>query len=226
MRELLSIGDCNTRGDGELVDAGYPERLGELLSLRVINCGYTMSSTREGVRLFDDHFGANTALVTVQFGLVDSWVTVAHAPYVLYYPDNPLRKIARKLVKKYKKLARRLHLDRLLGQASVVPIGEYRSNLEHILRAAGRVPVLLIETVPNAQQHRNPEILRYNRVLEELAQHYGNAYLVEVYRRFSGQLADLMQDGTHVNERGYRLIMDELARVCAALQATGGSPWP
>jgi lysophospholipase L1-like esterase len=218
MRELLAIGDCNTRGDREMFNAGYPEQLGRQLGLQVVNRGYTMSSTREGVRLFDDCFNSNTALVTVQFGLVDSWITVAHSPYVLYYPDNVFRKIARKLAKKYKKLARKAGLGKILGLENVVPIEEYRFNLEHILRAAGAVPVLLIETVPNEQEHRNPEIRRYNRVLEELAGQYANAHRVAVYDQFYGRLGEFMQDGTHINERGYRVVMDALAQACDSLQ--------
>lgn len=79
--KILSIGDCNTEGISNLKHNSYPERIGNSLDLQVINCGYTMTTTREGLRLFNKYYDNDVDIVTIQFGLVDSWKTIKYSPY-------------------------------------------------------------------------------------------------------------------------------------------------
>jgi len=115
MLKLLSIGDCNTLGIGSSEYNSYPERFSRQLKADCMNKGHTMCTTREGVHYFNDFYNDSFDLVTIQYGLADSWKTISHAPYVLYYPDSFLRKLGRKLSKKYKKIAKKLGLKRWLG---------------------------------------------------------------------------------------------------------------
>ena len=63
-----------------------------------------MSTIREGTKYFRRYVSDETSILCIQYGLVDAWRSFRYAPYVLYYPDNPARRVARKLVKKFKKL--------------------------------------------------------------------------------------------------------------------------
>ena len=133
LKSILAVGDCNTLGAGEFRNNGYPERVGELLGVSVKNCGYTMSTTREGVYLLEDNLEEQHDCVIIQFGLVDSYATFRYSPYVLYFPDNPLRKQLRSLVKKYKKICRRRGLNEKFGEVPVVPAAEYERNLRRMV---------------------------------------------------------------------------------------------
>lgn len=108
MKNILAVGDCITLGVGEYSGNSYSEKVGRQLNIPVKNRGYTMSSTREGIALLNDSLTAEYDLVFLQFGLVDSYFTVKHAPYIPYYPDNFLRKQIRSIVKKYKKSCRKM----------------------------------------------------------------------------------------------------------------------
>ena len=55
-------------------------------------------------------------------------------PYVLYYPDNKIRKFFRKVVKKYKKIAKTIGFNRLLGVSNVVDIGVYKNHIESVIQ--------------------------------------------------------------------------------------------
>jgi len=90
--KLLAIGDCNTLGAGELEAFSYPERLANLCNAQVINCGLTMSTSREGVAILKDNISDDIDCILIQFGLVDAYNTFRYAPYVPYYPDNIIRK--------------------------------------------------------------------------------------------------------------------------------------
>lgn len=207
MTTFLALGDCNTLGVQSC--NAYPQQLAAHLNIAVTNCGHTMATVREGQRLFCDHFNREAvAFVTVQFGLVDSWHTVRYAPYVLYYPDNVLRRLGRKLIKKYKKLGRKWGLNQLLGVAPVVPLPEYLDKIEQIIAVAPQV--FLLDTVPNKEDARNAAIQQYNAALTVLAQRFKHVHKVDLYDHFSQQMDTLYLDNTHINQAGHDYIAAQL----------------
>ena len=210
MAQIVALGDCNTRGTDSIGSNAYPEQLGAMLGKSVCNCGVTMSTTREMIRLYPECIGEETEIVLVQYGLVDSWKTFKYSPYVLYYPDNPMRKIARKLVKKYKKIARNFGLNRLLGENNVVPIQAYRRHLETLAEAYKEKNLFLIDTVPNQDRRRNPEILRYNTVMRQVAEKYSHVIYIDLYRLFEKH-PEWYMEATHINAEGHRVIAERIA---------------
>lgn len=82
MIKIFSIGDCNTQGINELKFNSYPERLGKRIDAKIFNYGYTMSTTIEGNAFFDRFYEDDMDIVTIQFGLVDSWKTFKYSPYI------------------------------------------------------------------------------------------------------------------------------------------------
>ncbi len=210
MAKLLALGDCNTLGVAHFVRQTYVERFATARGLTPVNCGCAMATTREARRYFADHFDATTVVVTIQYGLVDSWRTFRYAPYVLYYPDNPVRKVARKLVKKYKAIARRSGWNARLGEEYVVPLSEYRANIEKIIIASAPARVFLIETAPHKYAERNPAIEQYNAALRDLARQHPRARCVEIYATLATNLARYSFDPTHLNEAGHDLIAGRL----------------
>ena len=214
---LLALGDCNTLGYGPLRGWTYVERVASVLGCPAVNRGFTMSTTREALGFLADHRGDRPGWMTVQYGLVDSWRTFRYAPYVLYFPDNPARRLARKLVKHYKSTARRLGLNALLGESHVVPVGEYEANLRALIAGAGGARVCLIESPPTLEPRRNEALLTYNEVLARVAAGVGErCVLARCHRAFAEDAAGYLEsDGVHLNERGH----DALAR--AVLEAWG-----
>ncbi len=211
MNKILSLGDCNTLGIKECEGNAYPERFARLLGAEVCNCGFTMSTLREAKYFFRDFYDADTKIVTIQFGLVDSWETFIYSPYVLYYPDNPLRKIARKVVKKYKKICRRIGLNDRFGTAPVVRPDDFSRRLTEIVAACRPdTRILLIETVPNLDECRNQAIQKYNAMLKTVAASYPRCRLLEVYDYFSDRKDTLYADSTHINSAGHEYIAQEL----------------
>lgn len=210
MAQVLALGDCNMSGDIKFKANAYAERFSEQIGKSLTNAGYTMSTTREMLYFFKDHYGEDCEIVLIQYGLVDSWKTFRYAPYVLYYPDNPLRKICRKLVKKYKKIAKSLKLNDLLGVESVVPLEEYQENIEKVILSVRTGIVILIDTVPNHQRFRNDEIVKYNHVLDKLAEQYEHCYKLDIYDLFLEHMDRYYLDETHINEAGYAMISEKL----------------
>ncbi len=201
---ILALGDCNIVGANAFLGQNYVSLVAKELGVEAKNCGITMSTTREGRILFEEHSALKPSLVIVAYGLVDSWRTFKYAPYVLYYPDNPLRKIARKLVKKYKKIARSLGLNEKLGQKFVVPPKEYVAHLSYIAQNSQRV--LLVQTPPHlVETFRNPDIRFYNDLLDKVAKEYSNVEVVKIYEDFAKN-SGLYLDEIHFNQKGYDLI--------------------
>jgi lysophospholipase L1-like esterase len=209
IRMLVAFGDCNTVGIAECRGDAYPELVARALSCPVRNLGHTMSTTRELLQYAQAYPVKDDDLVIIQYGLVDSWLTFKHAPYVLYYPDNPLRHVLRKIVKKLKKIGRTLHLKTLLGPAHVVPLDEYRRNIEHVIAQAGSSTVILLGTAPNLDEPRNPHILSFNQELERVAAQYPNVIYVDTYKRiYDAKNEVFYPDGTHLNAAGQRIVAD------------------
>jgi len=204
---ILGVGDCNMRGAEKFRGETYLELIQKELKEKVLNFGVTMSTTREG-KIISKKFKAE--VVIVAYGLVDSWKTFKYAPYVLYYPDNLFRKVARKVVKKYKKTARRLGLNQLLGEKFVVPPKEYEENLYSILQNSKKA--LLLETPPHHRQtFRNPNIQLYNSLLKKVTQNRKNTHLIELYDLFLEDIT-LYLDDIHFNQKGHDLIAEKILR--------------
>ncbi|MEI7900326.1 MAG: SGNH/GDSL hydrolase family protein [bacterium] len=211
---ILSLGDCNTLGVQECRGNAYPERFARLLGAEVCNCGFTMSTLREAKYFFRDFYDASTNIVTLQYGLADSWETFRYSPYVLYYPDNPLRKIARKAVKKYKKTCRQLGLNNRFGTAPVVPPEQFSRGLAEIIAACRPdTRILLIEIVPHSDEARTPAILKYNGLLKKAAASDPRCRLLEAYDLFAGHPDTLYADSTHINANGHELIAQALVKL-------------
>ncbi|MBN2429037.1 MAG: hypothetical protein JXK94_11935 [Deltaproteobacteria bacterium] len=215
MVKILSLGDCNTLGAGKCEGNAYPERFAMMLGAEICNCGFTMSTTREGGLFFRDFYDETTSIVTIQYGLVDSWETIAHAPYVLYYPDNIFRRIGRKIVKKYKKTCRQLGLNTLFKNAYVVPPAQYVRSINEIIdHCTSSTKIFLIETIPNRDAQRNPAIQKYNQLLKQIETSEPRCQLIKIYDYFLENQDSLYADDTHINAEGHEFIALQLLNAC------------
>lgn len=217
MNRAIAYGDCNTEGlKGERFPL-WPELVCESMAWELTNCGHTMSTTRELLEYNRAFPASQYAVAFVQYGLVDSWLTFRGAPYVLYYPDFPLRKLARKLVKKLKKLARVWQLQKRLGAVEQVPLSEYTDNLRKVIASAPQTRFVLVATAPNLDEPRNPRIKNYNQALAEIAEAHDHVMYVDVYEDlWANRDITIMEDGTHLTEAGHERIA---AKIIGALNA-------
>lgn len=221
MNGCIAYGDCNTEGVKGYHEPVWPEMVADHMGLTLTNCGHTMSTTRELLRYVEAFPPQDYQLAFIQYGLVDSWLTFRGAPYVLYYPDNPRRKLARKLVKKLKKWARRFHLQDRWGAVEQVPLAEYLGNIEQVVRSAPDTRFVLVATPPNLDEPRNPRIERYNAGLRQVAAQEPNAVVADAYQLLWQQKAQtLMGDGTHLTRAGHRLVADSVISVLPACWPT------
>lgn len=205
---FLALGDCNVLGAGAYTGKTYIQIIQKKLKIDCINCGHTMSTTREGLEYFHKFKNLKIDFAIIGYGLVDSWQTFKYAPYVLYYPNTPLRKIARKLVKKYKKIARSLGLNKILGVRHVVSMIEFRKNLEEIIKNVPKV--FLVETTPHKKDtYRNKSIKKYNDVLKDLANGYSHVQVIKIYKDFESN-NKLYFDDVHFNSNGHELIAQKI----------------
>jgi lysophospholipase L1-like esterase len=172
-----------------------------------------MSTTREGLRLCHDYFNTETTIVTIQFGLVDSWKTFKYSPYVLYYPDNFMRKLSRKVVKKYKKTCKSIGCNKILGTKNVVGKKEFSKNIQKMIHHASSAKIFLIDTVPNHDTSRNDEIKVYNAILTEISHLYPNVFKVDIYDLFLQNMKYFYLDKTHINDDGYNQIVKRIVEV-------------
>lgn len=220
MNGCVAYGDCNTEGLKDYHEPVWPEIVAQQLGLSLTNCGHTMSTTRELLEYADAFPPSGYQLALIQYGLVDSWLTFRGAPYVLYYPDNPRRKLARKLVKKLKKWARRFHLQDRWGAVEQVPLDEYLDNIERVVQSAPDTQFVLVATPPNHDESRNPRIERYNEGLRQMTARLPNSVLADAYDLLWRRKAQaLMVDGTHLTDVGHQLLAET---VISALSAR----WP
>ncbi|XOB93392.1 SGNH/GDSL hydrolase family protein [Pseudomonadota bacterium 24LQ007] len=214
MNRAIAYGDCNTEGlKGECFPL-WPQIVCESEALELTNCGHTMSTTRELLEYNRAFPASQYAVAFVQYGLVDSWLTFRGAPYVLYYPDFPLRKLARKLVKKLKKLARVWQLQKRLGAVEQVPLSEYVDNLHQVIVSAPKTRFILVATAPNLDEPRNPRIKVYNEALARIAESHDNVMYVDVYEDiWAHRDLTLMEDGTHLTAAGHERIAAKIISV-------------
>jgi lysophospholipase L1-like esterase len=217
MNGCIAYGDCNTEGLKGYHQTVWPQIVARQWGLALTNCGHTMSTTRELLQYAEAFPPGEYQLALIQYGLVDSWLTFRGAPYVLYYPESPRRKFARKLVKKLKKWARRFHLQDRWGAVEQVPLDEYLRNIERVVRSAPDTVFALVATPPNLDEPRNPRIERYNEGLSALAMREPNAFFADVYRPLWQQKAQsLMEDGTHLTDSGHRLLAETVISALSA----------
>jgi lysophospholipase L1-like esterase len=214
-KKMVAYGDCNTLGFTSCEGNAWPEQVAREIHAEVKNLGHTMSTTRELLQYARDYPAKHYDIAVIQYGLVDSWMTFRHSPYVLYYPSNPWRKFLRKLVKKIKKYARILRLHDVLGWDNVVPVDEYVRNIEAVVASAPNTRFILLGTAPNHDLPRNPRIETYNAKLAEICARHPNAAFVDPYARLLGDMSTLyFSDGTHLNAQGQaivaRLVADRL----------------
>ncbi len=209
--KILSLGDCNTLGVQNCEGNAYPEKFAKLLAADSCNCGFTMSTIREAKYFFRDFYDSDTNILTIQYGLVDSWKSFRFSPYVLYYPDNPFRKMARKMVKKYKKTCRNLGLNDRLGTLPVVPPEKFTASLREIIQMCRPdTKIILIETVPNLDESRNPAIQKYNALMKQVALSDERCSILEIYNDFDAKKDEFYIDPTHINEMGHECIAAKL----------------
>ncbi|MEX2476773.1 SGNH/GDSL hydrolase family protein [Marinobacter sp.] len=207
MNECIAYGDCNTEGLEGYHEPVWAELVAGHFGLDLVNCGHTMSTTRELIRYAQAFPPAHYQVAFIQYGLVDSWLVFRGAPYVLYYPDNPFRKFARKLVKKLKKVGRSLNLLKRLGAVSQVPLQEYITNIERVILCAPQTRFVLVATPPNLDEPRNPGIETYNQALHDLAARHANAVVADAYGQLWRHRSEcLMSDGTHLSAQGHRVM--------------------
>jgi len=209
-KKILFLGDCNTLGTPEIEGKAYPEQLARQLNIEVINCGHTMSTTREGLEYFKEKFNTDIDLLCIQYGLVDAWLTFKYAPYVLYYPDSKWRKIGRKFTKKFKKLCKKFGLNESNGTQNVVPLEEYLRNILWMHKHSPNTPVILIDTVPNKDTTRNTEIKRYNQALSNLSEQYPHVFKLSIYHDFEGSQKHHYIDPTHISPVGHAFVANKL----------------
>lgn len=204
--KLVAYGDCNTLGFGQEKGNGFPEQVASALGYSVSNLGHTMSTTRELLNYAKDFPPSKYDIALIQYGLVDSWLTFKFSPYVLYYPDSPIRKLQRKVVKKIKKYARIFQIKRWLGETEVVPLPEYIANIKHVVIGAPKTQFVLIGTAPHTSPERNPRIIRYNEALSKLALEHKNCIYVDAYEEILGKMDTLFSDNTHFNDEGLKIV--------------------
>jgi lysophospholipase L1-like esterase len=211
----VALGDCNTVGEISNMGNAYPERVAKQQDWALENYGYTMSTTREGLQFFNLKDVKNADILSIQYGLVDSWLTFKGSPFVLYYPDSPWRKFLRKIVKKIKKYARKLNWHSVVGQANVVPVAEYKQNITYMIEQTQAKYILLLDIAPNKDMSREPQTLIYNQALHDLAD--GKRILhISYYDELKQNLDLYYDDSTHLSSVGQDVVT---AKVLAALSA-------
>lgn len=217
--ELLAIGDCNTGGTREHGSHfNVPKQLSEKLQRKDIptklhNYGTTMSTCREGVRMSEDHQQAADYLL-LNFGLVDAWITSIPQVYISYYPDNKLKKFARKLLKSLKKRLRGPAKKGWVKSGFVIEAEEYKEKMQAIIdRQLAQNPelkVILWGSAPTDNEERNAWLTRYDGYLRELAE--GRYYFLDTAKLINDAIAEgaerneLYDDSVHLSAQGASLI--------------------
>lgn len=109
--------------------------------------------------------------------------------------------------KKIKKYVRKLHWHKVVGSVNVVPINEYKSNIQYIIDNSKAKYILLIDTYPNRDKKREPQALKYNKVLEDLSDGKRVLY-VPNYQILNEDLEQNYDDSTHMSSKGQQIVAD------------------
>ena len=207
---VLAVGDCNTCGitvppvGNTILDkfcrclemTGYP--------VSSQNLGYGMATSREGLYMMNN-LAQPADIVLINFGLVDSWITSIPKLYVPYFPDNKLKKLARKALKYTKRRLRSRLVRRFIPAGSVVPLAEYRENIEQMIAAARRlnpnVWIVLWGSPPVQNDNaRNAQLLHYNAELHDIANTMRVSYFPTQPLVESLTTTEAFVDNVHLNE--------------------------
>jgi len=224
--QLLAIGDCNTGGTREHgTHFNVPKQLKEKLQRQGIDCelhnyGTTMSTCREGLQMSKDHQQAADYLL-LNFGLVDAWKTSIPQIYISYYPDNKLKKIARKLLKSLKKRLRGPARKGWVKSGFAVEPDEYQSKMRSIielqLRLNPQLKVILWGSAPTDNEERNAWLASYDEYLKEIANgkyHYlDTAELIKQAIDSGAERNDIYDDSVHLSAQGASLIASAMQSI-------------
>lgn len=206
----VALGDCVTLGAPLQQGHAYPERVAAAMGWQVTNYGHTMSTTREALEYFKKPDVQAADILSIQYGIVDSWQTFKGAPFVLYYPDTQWRKFLRKWVKKIKKYGRKLNFHGLFGTTNVVPVDEYIANIQYMIQHSQARYILLPEIYPNQDLSREPRILAYNQALRSL--HDGQrVFVIEHFDLLKPHLhSAYYDDATHLSGEGHAAVAENI----------------
>jgi len=217
---LYAVGDCNTGGADALPKGeSLPDQLAAILessgvNVNMTNLGLTMTTTREGVTKVNNDVHAPDFLL-INFGLVDAWITAIPQCYVLYYPDNGVRKFSRKVLKMVKKVLRNPTLNKMVRRGEVVPAEEYVDNFRQMIRIVRsrnpNVKILLWGTTLSTDNpQRNENIRRYNKLLDSLAQEEDVLYLDIENIVTTMDTEDSYLDNVHLSGACFARIADKM----------------
>jgi len=220
MNGILAVGDCITLGVEQCLGNSYPEKVAKRLDVPVRNRGYTMSTSREGLALLNDNLSEDYDCIFLQFGLADAYYSFRYAPYIPYYPDHFFRKQLRSIVKKYKKICRNMGLSNRLGELQVVPEAEYSANFLHMIEQCKDRIVIIPETIPHHETHRNEALQQYNTLLKTITDTKPNCHLITLFDDFLPHFSDFYLDKGHPNDPGYQFIADKILNYMKKNQLT------
>ena len=224
--EVLVIGDCNSSGlEGR--NENVANNLADILThrngapIRIHNLGHTMSTSREGLNRVRAFNGRADVLI-LNFGLVDAWVTTFPKLYISYFPDNPIKKYARKYLKSIKKKLRYSKVKFNFPIGHVVPPDEYKKNIETIIRTVtSRDPmcrVILWGTAPTLKDlERDQNTRQYDKILKEISKDL-QTYFVDtrvLLEPFDYQ--EIYYDPVHLNVKGQIIIAQAMAEILNVL---------
>ncbi len=225
---VMAVGDCNTWGIAEPpVGNTILDKFCRQLDLYGLatasqNLGCGMATSREGItRMQLDAEPADVVLLN--FGLVDTWMTTIPRIYILYYPDNFLRKRLRKLLKFVKRRLRNPRLRSFVPVGPVVTLDEYAENFRTMIalsRAKNPHATVLLWGSPPVQGDpaRNANLQRYNQCLQSVARETGSAYVDTdiLINQLPADSAYL--DAVHLSETATQAIAEQLAHRFRAQQ--------
>lgn len=221
--ELLAIGDCNTAGAIEYgTHFNAPKQLCEKLQRQDIPCqlhnyGTTMSTCREGLCMSGDHKQPADWML-LNFGLVDAWMTSIPQVYISYYPDNRLKKFARKLLKSLKKRLRGPAQKGWVSSGFVIEPDEYKTSMQAIIdqqrQQNPNLKVLLWGSAPTDDEERNSWLARYDGYLQELVGE--NDFFLDTGSLIREAIAEgaerdeLYDDSVHLSAQGASLVANAM----------------
>ncbi len=217
--KILAIGDCNTSGKQGVVPAfNVPGIVTSMFehngtNAHLTNLGHTMCTSREGIlKISREGIGADVLLLN--FGLVDSWFTSIPSFYVLYYPDNTLRKTGRKLLKILKKKLRLPMIKKFFPSGHVVDPEEYKQNMEEIINIARKQNnntkiMIWSTTLTRSDLKRNEYILAYNKILQDISNKGGYLY-VDTNKALEKLQDEIYLDEVHLSASAAKVIATEI----------------
>jgi len=87
-----------------------------------------------------------------------------------------------------------------------------------LIGSAPQTQFVLVATVPNLDEPRNPRIRRYNQALQALVADEPNAVFVDAFDDIWAEKDQaLMADGTHLTARGHRIVANKVLQVLQVL---------